>query len=88
MGFLDKIREKKQTKMAHEHDHHEHEHVDHHAKEGTPGAEWDPVCKMWVNPKTAPWKSEHGGTTTYFCSPGCKKAFDKDPLKYLGSHSH
>ncbi|MBE3583975.1 MAG: YHS domain-containing protein [Limnochordaceae bacterium] len=43
----------------------------------------DPVCKMEVDPGTAPAKSEYGGTTYYFCAPGCKRAFDKDPEKYI-----
>lgn len=43
----------------------------------------DPVCKMEVDPKTAPAKSEYKGQTYYFCAPGCKVAFDKDPEKYL-----
>ena len=44
----------------------------------------DPVCGMDVDPKTAAGKSEHNGQTYYFCSPGCKKSFDKDPATYLG----
>ena len=57
----------------------------------------DIVCKMEVDPKTAPAKSEYKGKTYYFCAPGCKRAFDKDPEKYLsaeasgtahGEHSH
>jgi len=44
----------------------------------------DPVCKMQVDEKTAPAKSEYKGKFYYFCAPGCKKAFDKDPDKYLG----
>ena len=43
----------------------------------------DPVCKMDVNEKTAQWRSEYEGRTYYFCAPGCKKQFDKDPAKYL-----
>ena len=43
----------------------------------------DPVCKMQVDEKTAPAKSEYKGATYYFCAMGCKKAFDKDPEKYL-----
>jgi YHS domain-containing protein len=43
----------------------------------------DPVCKMTVDPKKAKWESEHKGTKYYFCAPGCKKVFDKDPSKYL-----
>lgn len=42
----------------------------------------DPVCGMSVDPKTA-LKSEYQGQTYYFCSPGCKKAFDKEPQKYV-----
>lgn len=44
----------------------------------------DPVCGMDVDPKTAAGKSEYQGATYYFCSPGCKKAFDKEPQKYVG----
>ena len=45
--------------------------------------EKDPVCGMMVDLKTAAGKSEYKGKTYYFCSPGCKVAFDKDPEKYL-----
>ena len=44
----------------------------------------DPVCGMEVDPKTASNKSIYEGKTYYFCSPGCKKAFEKDPKKYIG----
>jgi Cu+-exporting ATPase len=43
----------------------------------------DPVCKMQVDESTAPVKSEYKGKTYYFCAVGCKKAFDKEPEKYL-----
>lgn len=43
----------------------------------------DPVCGMEVNEKTAPAKTEYQGQTYYFCAPGCKVAFEKDPSKYL-----
>lgn len=43
----------------------------------------DPVCKMTVDEKTAKLKSEYKGRTYYFCAPGCKKAFDEAPEKYL-----
>ncbi len=43
----------------------------------------DPVCKMNVDEKTAKWKSEYQGQTYYFCAPGCKKTFDKDPSRYV-----
>jgi len=47
----------------------------------------DPVCDMDVDPKQAAGKSEYKGQTYYFCSPGCKKQFDKDPERYLGKES-
>jgi Cu+-exporting ATPase len=43
----------------------------------------DPVCKMTVDEKTAKFKTDYKGTTYYFCAPGCKKAFEKEPEKYL-----
>ena len=55
----------------------------------------DVVCNMMVDPATAPAKTEFQGQTYYFCAPGCKVAFEKDPLKYLkagararGHHYH
>ncbi len=46
----------------------------------------DPVCNMEVDEATAAAKSEYNGTTYYFCAPGCKRAFDKEPEKYLSGH--
>jgi xanthine dehydrogenase accessory factor len=43
----------------------------------------DPVCQMEVVVATARWITEHDGETYYFCAPGCKAAFEKDPAKYL-----
>lgn len=43
----------------------------------------DPVCKMEVDPEKAPAKAEYKGQIYYFCSPACKKAFEKDPERYL-----
>jgi len=45
----------------------------------------DPVCGMEVDPKTAAGKSEYKGTAYYFCAPGCKREFDKNPEKYASS---
>jgi len=42
----------------------------------------DPVCGMEVEEKNAASTAEHMGQTYYFCSQGCKVAFDKDPHKY------
>ena len=47
--------------------------------------EKDLVCGMDVDPKTAPAKTEYKGKTYYFCAPGCKKSFDREPEKYLSS---
>lgn len=49
--------------------------------------EKDLVCGMTVDPKNAAGKSEYKGKTYYFCSKGCKAAFDKEPEKYLGAPS-
>ena len=43
----------------------------------------DLVCSMDVDETTAQWKSEYQGRKYYFCSPGCKKAFEKNPEKYV-----
>jgi len=43
----------------------------------------DPVCKMDVEEAKAAATSEYKGETYYFCALGCKKAFDRDPEKYL-----
>ncbi len=43
----------------------------------------DPVCKMTVDEKNPPAISVYKGVKYYFCAVGCKKAFDKDPKKYL-----
>ncbi|HKW73870.1 MAG TPA: YHS domain-containing protein [Candidatus Dormibacteraeota bacterium] len=55
------------------------------------GAAIDPVCGMSVDKSTAEYRSFRDGQTYYFCSAGCKQAFDKDPEKYLsssGEHRH
>lgn len=44
----------------------------------------DSVCGMDVDPKTAAGKSEYQGQIYHFCATGCKKAFDKEPAKYVG----
>ena len=43
----------------------------------------DPVCGMTVDPELAAAKREHGGTTYYFCNPGCAKAFDRTPDAFV-----
>jgi YHS domain-containing protein len=44
----------------------------------------DPVCGMEVEEAAARWTAEHNGSRYYFCAPGCKRAFEKDPEKWLG----
>ncbi|MDA0263091.1 MAG: YHS domain-containing protein [Chloroflexi bacterium] len=45
----------------------------------------DPICQMEVDTENPPGgQSEYAGATYYFCAPGCKVAFDKEPEKYAG----
>ena len=50
----------------------------------------DPVCGMEIDMATAAATAEYEGQTYYFCAPGCKAAFVKEPEKYLahGGHEH
>lgn len=43
----------------------------------------DPICGMEVDEATAKWKSSYKGQAFYFCAPGCKREFDKNPEKYI-----
>lgn len=43
----------------------------------------DPVCKMSVDEKKAAATYDYNGKKYYFCAPGCKDAFSKDPEKFL-----
>ena len=44
----------------------------------------DPVCLMEVDTENPPGgRSEYQGTDYYFCGPGCKVAFDRDPEHVL-----
>ena len=42
----------------------------------------DPVCGMTVNP-TKDRKRQHDGKTYYFCSDGCFRKFEADPVGIL-----
>lgn len=42
----------------------------------------DPVCGMTIKPPAA-GHAEYRGKLYYFCSPGCKKDFEKNPGKYI-----
>lgn len=46
----------------------------------------DPVCEMQVDENEARERgltTEYHGRTYYFCSPGCKQQFDKDPHLFV-----
>jgi xanthine dehydrogenase accessory factor len=43
----------------------------------------DPVCGMSVAIGTAAHRSQHAGTTYYFCCAHCQHSFDKEPTRYL-----
>jgi Cu+-exporting ATPase len=43
----------------------------------------DPVCGMTVNVSDAQHRAVHDGQTYYFCSAGCRNAFEKDPAPFL-----
>ncbi len=46
----------------------------------------DPVCRIRVDLEQARAKglvSQHAGRQYGFCSPGCKRAFEQDPQRYL-----
>jgi xanthine dehydrogenase accessory factor len=47
----------------------------------------DPVCGMMVEMATAHYTAVHAGQTYYFCSPGCKRSFEREPEKYLTSET-
>ena len=45
----------------------------------------DPICKMDVDEANPPGgKTDYKGQMYYFCAPGCKRLFERDPEKYLG----
>lgn len=48
-----------------------------------PATSVDLVCGMTVNADESSRPLEYGGTTYYFCAPGCRAAFEKDPDKYV-----
>ncbi len=65
----------------------EHAHHEGHLL-GDPAAdarheEIDPVCGMTVDVATARHLTTHEGRTYYFCSAGCRKAFEDEPARFL-----
>jgi xanthine dehydrogenase accessory factor len=47
-----------------------------------PATAVDPVCGMTVAAAESTLQLEHNGVTVYFCSPGCRAVFRKDPERY------
>jgi xanthine dehydrogenase accessory factor len=47
-----------------------------------PASAIDPVCGMSVPAVESSLHVDHNGVTVYFCSPGCRAAFRKDPERY------
>jgi len=45
----------------------------------------DPVCGMDVKVSDSKYSSKYKDKTYYFCSSSCKKSFDKNPSKYIGT---
>ena len=44
----------------------------------------DPVCGMEVSSSNPPGGTTmHDGVAYYFCGPGCRAAFQKEPAAYL-----
>ncbi len=44
----------------------------------------DPVCGMMVDKSKAAGTSHYRGEDYFFCSPGCKVAFDRNPEMFIG----
>ena len=70
---------------AHAHHGHNHGGCGCGSKKAAPaeGQAKDPVCGMSVTIEGAQHKTEHQGTTYYFCCNGCRTKFEADPRKYL-----
>lgn len=52
---------------------------------GADGVAVDPVCHMEVEMAGARHTAEVAGITYYFCCPGCRARFVKDPQRYLAA---
>jgi xanthine dehydrogenase accessory factor len=54
-----------------------------HHTELTPGTAIDLVCGMTVPADRTSRPFEYEGETYYFCCPGCRVSFEKDPAAYI-----
>ncbi len=69
-------------------DHSQHGRHGHEAAAGEERHEAvDPVCGMTVDIATARNVATHEGRTYYFCSAGCRAAFEADPATYAAAAS-
>jgi xanthine dehydrogenase accessory factor len=50
-----------------------------------PATAIDPICGMSVEIAGAKHTYEYGGTTYYFCCPGCRTTFRKSPEEYVAA---
>lgn len=46
-------------------------------------SQYDPVCNMNVNPRSAGWKESYGGKTWYFDSEECWRKFKDNPSAFV-----
>jgi xanthine dehydrogenase accessory factor len=53
------------------------------ARAQPPAQATDPVCGMAVTADATGRPLEHDGVTYYFCSAGCRRAFEQDPAAYV-----
>ena len=47
----------------------------------------DLVCGMTVTAEKSNRPYEYEGTTYYFCAPGCRASFEKNPTAYLAQEA-
>jgi Cu+-exporting ATPase len=47
----------------------------------------DLVCGMTVAAEKSNRPFEYEGTTYYFCAPGCRTAFEKDPSSFINQEA-
>lgn len=46
-------------------------------------SEKDPVCGMYLSPRTAAFAHKHNGDSYYFCASGCLHQFKENPARYV-----
>ena len=46
----------------------------------------DPVCGMWIKPEDAADETLYKDKIFYFCAPGCKIAFEREPEKFISEN--